>query len=223
MNKIDDRLTVVADIGSCHMGRLDYALESIDVAKECGVDFVKFQLFPNSERYTCNGNIPMSWNLFHQCWEHSKNVGIPISASIFSWGMLDKLVKLPVSFIKFAYSVGYKQEWIDFATTYQGNRPRIVVTSDIMNVHNIPEWCIRLFTVPNQYPVYHPIRWEGIFDRFDGFSDHTLGIEESIRAVQAGCKWLEKHFSLDRADILCPDHAFALKPLEMEQLTKAVK
>ena len=42
------RVYIIAEVGVNHNGRLDLALESIDKAKECGADAVKFQTFKTS-------------------------------------------------------------------------------------------------------------------------------------------------------------------------------
>jgi sialic acid synthase SpsE len=44
-------VTIIADIGSNHRGKLDLALKSVQVAKDCGADVVKFQLYSEIELY----------------------------------------------------------------------------------------------------------------------------------------------------------------------------
>lgn len=55
-----------------------------------------------------------------------------------------------------------------------------------------------------------------------GFSDHTLGIESAIKAVQAGACIIEKHLTLRRSDG-GPDAAFSLEPEEFAELVQKVK
>jgi sialic acid synthase SpsE len=53
---------------------------------------------------------------------------------------------------------------------------------------------------------------------FDGYSDHTLGIETSLIAISRGAKIIEKHFTLDKSDSTIRDHALSATPDEFKQM-----
>lgn len=55
-----------------------------------------------------------------------------------------------------------------------------------------------------------------------GFSDHTLGVESAIKAVEAGACIIEKHLTLARSDG-GPDAAFSLEPHEFKELVQRIK
>jgi sialic acid synthase SpsE len=54
-----------------------------------------------------------------------------------------------------------------------------------------------------------------------GFSDHSIGIGEALKAVKMGAGLIEKHFSVDRS-LWGSDHKVSLTPKELKELTKKV-
>jgi len=56
-----------------------------------------------------------------------------------------------------------------------------------------------------------------------GYSDHTIGVEVSIRAMAAGAKVVEKHFTLDRESSSFRDHALSADPDDFKQLSLAAR
>ena len=60
------------------------------------------------------------------------------------------------------------------------------------------------------------------FDIPIGFSDHSEGIATTVAAITLGAVLIEKHITLDKT-MKGPDHSFALEPVEMIQLVKAVR
>lgn len=55
-----------------------------------------------------------------------------------------------------------------------------------------------------------------------GYSDHTAGWTVPVAAVARGANVIEKHFTTDRG-LHGPDHAFALAPLELGQMVRAIR
>lgn len=55
-----------------------------------------------------------------------------------------------------------------------------------------------------------------------GFSDHSLGVEGSLMAVQLGAEIIEKHFTFDRG-AWGPDHKVSLLPEETAELVRQIK
>ena len=53
---------------------------------------------------------------------------------------------------------------------------------------------------------------------FEGYSDHSIGIETCLIAISRGAKIIEKHFTLDKSDTTIRDHALSATPNEFKQL-----
>jgi N-acetylneuraminate synthase len=55
-----------------------------------------------------------------------------------------------------------------------------------------------------------------------GLSDHTMGVAASVAAVSLGASFIEKHFTLSRAEGGV-DSAFSLEPHELERLVREAR
>lgn len=56
--------------------------------------------------------------------------------------------------------------------------------------------------------------------KYDGYSDHSVGIDIPLMAIARGAKVIEKHFTLDKSDTTIRDHALSATPDEFAQLTE---
>ena len=211
-------MKIVLDPGSTHMGNKDDCFELIDTAKDVGADAIKFQLGVREP----NIDVPLSW--WPELVLRAESNEIEITASTFTDEAFNMMLEFRPVFMKFSYGeaqnkaanyhLSYIQKVLDAGI-------QCVVSTDIMNYKKFPDECIKLFCIP-QYPVYWEISFDRIFPPFDGFSDHTLGYRQTLNAVLAGAKWIEKHFKLDN-DADCPDATFALRPKDTRDMIRYLK
>lgn len=205
---------VIAEVGSCHLGKFDRIKEFIDKAKELNLYAVKFQLFPNEEKYTGVGNIYLSPELFKEAYRYGEAIGQSVTASVFDMESYYFLRNLQPLFIKFAYSQKH-QWWIKDCLDH---KIEAVVSCDVMTDGEVDKRAVKLYCIP-EYPVRYEVAFDGLFPRFDGFSDHTLGLRQTQRAVDAGALFIEKHVRLGHNDELkCPDGRFSVPIDELGQL-----
>ncbi len=212
-------MKIILDPGSCHMGKLDRALELVRVAAGSGADAVKFQLLTPAQAQ--GGNIILEWDLLPEVMDLGERLGIEVFASVFNHDGALWLQKCGAQSIKFSYSKSgllNDSRIRDIADSFN----QVYVSMDTMTPPISLPGFTSLYCIP-EYPVRYMVDFEGLFPRFDGFSSHCLGIEQDLRAKKAGAVILEKHFTLDRSDITCPDHNFALKPKQAEALCRRAK
>jgi len=204
---------IIVDPGSTHMGKLEYALEHIELAARSGAQIIKFQLFSNPPNYT-GGNIelPLEWWPILQ--KKADEKGIELTASVFNADALAFLLSQKPKYIKFSYSNKHQKTWIEAAIGH-GIKP--IVSCDVMTDRDLFGDIIKLYCIP-EYPVRYEIAFDGIFPRFNGFSDHSLGIRQTIKAIQSGAKYIEKHTTLKHEDVNCPDGYFAVNYEEIMNL-----
>lgn len=55
---------------------------------------------------------------------------------------------------------------------------------------------------------------------FHGYSDHSVGLEVPIIAINRGARIVEKHFTLDKSDTTIRDHALSATPDEFRTLVE---
>jgi sialic acid synthase SpsE len=198
---------LILDIGSTHMGKKDYCFEFIEKAKEAGADAVKFQMFkPDSA--AGKGNIALPYQWFYAFRELGDKLGINVFSSCWDFEGVNTLITAGCDSIKFAYSQTGNKGLIDYAREHF---PTIYLSYDIMNRPTTPQtsqekW---LYCIP-EYPVKYDVNFEKLFPFFDGFSDHTMGVFQSTKAMIAGARIIEKHVKLGYTDINCPDSRFAV-------------
>lgn len=199
------RPRLIAELGSCHMGKLERIKLAIDLCHTRSIWGLKLQLFPNEAPYV-PANIWLSPGMFYQAFEYAKEQGVRLSASVFDEESFEFLLKLEPEFIKFSYSKSNKRYWIN-RTLESGIEA--IVSCDVMNEAQINVGATKLYCIP-EYPVRYEVAFDELFPRFHGFSDHTLGLRQTKRATEAGAMIVEKHVKLGIPDEECPDAQFAV-------------
>lgn len=205
-------IRLIAELGSCHMGNLDRIKEAIDRCKASGIDALKLQLFPNEAPYVPT-NIYLPPEMFREAFEYGKQVGLPVSASVFDMDSLIFLQNLQPEFIKLSYSQKHNaqcfNEEINWAEGIYLKGIEPIVSCDVMSDQSVSATATKLYCIP-EYPVRYEVAFDELFPRFDGFSDHTLGTRQTRRAIESGAQIIEKHVRLGYDDETCPDARFAV-------------
>lgn len=222
-------IEIIAEIGQNHNGDMDLAKKMIHLASKSGANVAKFQLYdakklfpPREENewfdYNCKTELS-----FEQVKELSlccKENNIEFMASVFDTDRVEWLEEINVSRYKIASRSIFDKSLLD--RLIKTNKP-ILISLGKWNSDFLPEihannkidflYCV------SKYPTYlNDIHWKYLdFNKFSGFSDHTIGNTASMVAMSRGAKIIEKHFTLDK-HMYGPDHSGSMTPVELSSL-----
>lgn len=223
---------VIAEIGNCHEGSMDAALELVEKASDAGADFVKFQAgtaagFARSkdeiERYE---KYALTKEQYWRLANHAVSLGIEPFFSVWGGGF-EEFLAVPMRWRKIPArqcDSTHITRWASHTTFI--SIPHWYIEVDVKNLgidRGIPMHCV------TEYPAVDPMlnrilklsEWLGLPA---GFSDHTIGIDNAIAAVKhAGAIAIEKHFTLSHTFGPLRDHRLAATPDELRALVEAIK
>lgn len=230
-------ITIIAEIGINHNGDMNLAAEMIRVAKQCRADVAKFQIYiPERILDPETPYIKKHWDLIEATQLSFKDVcflkdvcdtaGIEFFASVFHPDRVEWTEQIGVERYKIASRSIYDRV---LAKAIAATGKPVIISWG---------W----YTLKKGFPVLmdHPAAWnrtkhlycvskyptplkeldfcENTFGgRYDGFSDHTMGITASVVAMSLGATIIEKHFTMSRELPGC-DQSCSIEPDELQQL-----
>ncbi len=242
-NLFKKKTFVIAEIGSNFNQSFSQAKKLIDVAKKCGADAVKFQLFQaqklypkNTKEYKVFKSIELKYSWIRKLKSYSDKKKIIFFASSFDKDSTKQLIKSNVKLLKIASSEITKLHDLCYAASFKV--PLIISTgmAELTDISEAVDICknignneISLLHTCSLYPtkpedlnILNIIKLSKIFDLPVGLSDHTLGNTAAISAVALGAKIIEKHITLDKKS-LGPDHFYAAEPHEFKDYVEKIR
>ncbi len=225
------KVTIIAEIGINHTGNMDLLKEMVFRAKDCGCDVAKtqlydpFKLFPDKEILINGKNwyqevekTKLTREQLSQFIAWCNEAEIEGMASAFDFERLGWLEEIGVKRHKIATRMNRNRTLI--CAIAGTGKETLISCQDRLQIKPIPFDNVRyLYCVPH-YPA-QPSELE--FNQFEfpidfqGFSDHTIGIEASCIAMSRGAIIIEKHFCLKR-DNSNPDMVCSIEPDELKAL-----
>ncbi len=226
-------MIIIAEIGINHNGNINLAHELIRQAKLCGADIAKFQFYDPDKIFGPKGTYPDKKNYefalsvqfnFAQAkvlkrW--SDEEGIEFMASVFDLERFGWIESLGVRRHKIASrSVQDKELCREILKTGK----ETFISLGFWKGKGVPykdKNARYLYCVPKYPCEYSDIELPASFAGlpYQGFSDHTIGIEMSLIAVARGANIIEKHFTLNKG-LVGPDHVCSMTPQELSDLSK---
>ncbi|OFW54470.1 MAG: hypothetical protein A2163_07185 [Actinobacteria bacterium RBG_13_35_12] len=217
MNKI----LIIAELGNNFLGNIDWAKKMIWEAKKCGADIAKFQLYnidkikkPWQSRYF---ELMMGQLTFKQVKELKKEcdkAGIEFMASVFDIERVVWCEMLGVKRYKIASRSIHDTELIK---VLEKTKKSIIASLGDWNKKELPKiknaqflYCV------SEYPAYFTNgTFPAKFDKYEGFSDHSIGMYWCREAVKRGATIIEKHFTLNK-DLPGHDQKGSAEPWELK-------
>lgn len=235
---------IIAEIGSNFDQSLIKAKNMILAAKRSGADAVKFQLFNPKKLYPSDKDkkirdlfkkIKLRKNYIPKLISFAKKNKIEIFFSVFDIENLNFLKKFNLSTFKIASSEVINLKLIHQIT--KTGKTVILSTgmSDIKDVENavriikkskgkkIIMQCASIYPAKVSDSNLNVLKsFKKKYPNFNlGFSDHTINNISAIVAVGLGCKYFEKHFTLNKKS-KGPDHFFAYNENQFKKYVMAI-
>jgi sialic acid synthase SpsE len=226
-------MIIIAEIGINHNGSLPLAHELIRQAKISGADIAKFQFYDPHRIFGPSGSFPdpealaqaltveLGFDEGRQLKAWCEEEGIEFMASVFDLERLGWMESLGVRRHKIASRAAEDRELCDrvLATGRE-----TFVSLGFWSGDGVP------YRAPNAHYLYcvpkYPCPHEDVSlprsfaeSAYEGFSDHTIGIEAALVAVGRGARIIEKHFTLNK-DLPGPDHVCSATPEELSELSR---
>lgn len=225
-------MIIIAEIGINHNGNINLAHELIKQAKFSGADIAKFQFYDPDKIFGPDGTHPDKKNYEFALkvqfdLEQAKSLkrwcdeeDIEFSASVFDIERFEWMESLNMKRYKIASRSVQEKELCDKILK---TGKETFISLGFRDEEGIPyksDNARYLYCVPKYPCEYKDIKLPGYFpdSKYQGFSDHTIGIEASLTAVARGASIIEKHFTLDKG-LEGPDHICSMTPDELKILS----
>lgn len=221
---------IIAEVGVNHNGSVDLAKHLLSVAKACGADAVKFQLFdaeklgrPEIKHLELSRDDMM--NLYGRC----NALGIEFMCTPFDVESLEFLVPL-LKRIKISSGCIGNVPLLEAArdsglpvilSTGMSNEDDIARALDILGAATLLH-CTSSYPCPLEDVNLRAMERLRCFGYPVGYSDHTDGILVPLAAVAMGATVLEKHLTLSR-NMEGPDHFASIEPKRFAKMVFEIR
>jgi len=211
----------IAEIGMNHNGNFDLAHELIKKAAIAGADIAKFQLGWRDGQGEINC---LTLDDLKRIVDWCKYYDIEFMASIITEQAFEMIQKIPCDRYKVASRT--LKDNFNLAQSIVSKGKETIVSLGMWEKEGMPfpeNENVRYLWCKSLYPTYVDdlvgLPKDFTASVYDGYSDHTVGIEACLIAIARGAQIIEKHFTLDKSDTTIRDHVLSATPDEFRQLT----
>jgi sialic acid synthase SpsE len=240
-----DEVYFIAEIGCNHKGYRELALEMIEVAKDSGVNAVKFQMFnplmvhSDPKVVKLLDTLTFTDNTWQDIRNKCKELDLDFICTPFDFESVDRLMTLGPDCIKIGSGENRWTEFVDkiadldvptiisggncdynYAHIFDSHFEELSAKTKKYKDHNLGILhCVSEY--PPKYDNLSLSRITSFLDDFPnyisiGYSDHTDDISSSLYAITLGARIIEKHFDLVNNDGL--DHNISINYNQFRRL-----
>lgn len=225
-------MIIIAEVGINHNGDINLAHELIRQAKINGAGIAKFQFYDPDKIFGPKGSHPSKDN-----WEFAKKVTFNFeqAGQLKAWCDEEEIEFMAAAFdeerFEWMESLGVKRHKIASRMVEQTKLCQRILDTGKETFISLGFWNgdgapyaaanARYLYCVAKYPCQHadislPVWFADSI--YDGFSDHTIGIEMAMIAAARGASVIEKHFTLNKG-LPGPDHICSMTPSELAVLS----
>lgn len=227
---------IIAEAGENHLGDMEIAKKMIDLSKESGADYVKFQYYNadncsdddpekewfervqldlNKVKYLYNYACRIKINFLCTPWDTDK------AEELFSIGIKDmKIASFHITNTEMIELINKKAEKV-FMSTGMSSIEEIDTAVKLLNkVDLYLLHCVSEYPLPEENVNLRNMDF--LRERYGcmvGYSDHTLSILAPLVAISRGADVIEKHITLSKT-YFGTDHILSADPVELKLLVE---
>lgn len=220
MYRKSPKITIIAELSHQHGGDIDILKTMILQAKLGGADLAKIQLLSSQKMFGDNRKeyAEINCNDFAEVMDYSSKIGITLFPSVFDeerfWACENFL---RCRYYKIASKVFENENLCNLIINSQ--RPVFISNGLNINDFRYTGKMVHYFYCVPEYPaLLENIKLPDFRNsKYEGFSDHSIGITAAKVAVVKGAKYIEKHFTLSHS-LQTSNERGHLGGMDLEQL-----
>lgn len=206
----------IAEVGLNYNGNFALAYELIRQAKLAGADIAKFQLGWRDKEGEINHIDLASLKRLKEWCDY---FGIEFTVSIITDAAFD--MARQIDFKRYKIASRTVKEKPDLVRRIVKEGKETIISLGMWDKDKPPlkkDKKIRYLWCRSRYPV-EPKDLVGMPKDFkvsiyNGYSDHSIGIDAPLIAISRGARIIEKHITLDKSDTTIRDHVLSATPSE---------
>jgi N,N'-diacetyllegionaminate synthase len=213
----------IAEIGLNHNGNWGVAYELIRQASRAGADIAKFQLGWRAGPGEMNEITPA---ILGQLKRWCDYFGIELMFSVFTPEAY-RLLR-PLNLARYKIASRTVKDQLELVRTIAAEGKMTIISLGMWEGPELPiekADHIRYLWCRSRYPCEPPdligLPRDFGATSYDGYSDHSIGIEAALLAIARGATIIEKHLTLDKSDMTIRDHALSATPDEFRTMVQS--